>query len=315
MSQLDRLPPDQRAALSLLLRQGKSYTDVADMLRIHPDVVRERAHVALEALGPHDTAGLTAERRSEIGDYLLGQQSASQRASARRFLEGSAAGRAWARVVSGELRPLSAEPLPEVPAEGAEVEEAFEALQERTVARKQVQRSSRLGGALLLAGIGVLIAVVIIVVVNNGGGSNPKDSGVVSSSTPSTATSGATGATGATGAHVFAQINLVPTSRASHALAVANIISQGQQRAFAMQAQGLAPTHGFAYVAWLYNSQTDALPLGFAPAVKADGRLQAIGALPGNASRYKVLVITRETTARPTQPGPIVLAGQLGLTG
>jgi hypothetical protein len=130
--------------------------------------------------------------------------------------------------------------------------------------------------------------------------------------TPASAT-GTTAASGSAGPHIEAQINLVPTNRASKALAVANVIRQGQQRAFSLQAQGLAPTRGFAYAAWLYNSQTDALSLGFAPAVKADGRVQVIGALPSNASRYRALVLTRETTARPAQPGPIVLAGQLAV--
>jgi len=46
MSQLDNLPPDQRAVLSLLLRQGKSYADVAGLLHIDDGVVRERAQAA-----------------------------------------------------------------------------------------------------------------------------------------------------------------------------------------------------------------------------------------------------------------------------
>src|SRR3954449_616753 len=152
MTPIDDLAPDQRAVLQLLLKQGKAYTELAALLRISPDAVRDRAVTALEAMGPRDGAPLAAELRGEIADYLLGQQSASERAATREFLEGSAAGRAWARVVAGELRPLAGDALPEIPAEGAEVEEAFGALQAREARRTEVQRSSKLGGAIILVG-------------------------------------------------------------------------------------------------------------------------------------------------------------------
>ncbi|MDQ3739423.1 MAG: sigma-70 region 4 domain-containing protein, partial [Actinomycetota bacterium] len=142
MARIDDLRPDQRAALQLLLQQGRSYDDIASLLRIEVDAVRERAHAALDALGPEDVPGLSLELQDEIADYLLGQQSASQRAGTRDFLETSPAGRAWARAVAGELRPLSAD-LPEIPAEAAEVDEAFDALEARTQHRERVERSSR----------------------------------------------------------------------------------------------------------------------------------------------------------------------------
>ena len=34
MTELDRLPPDQRAVLSLVLDRGKSYAEVAELLGI-----------------------------------------------------------------------------------------------------------------------------------------------------------------------------------------------------------------------------------------------------------------------------------------
>jgi Anti-sigma-K factor rskA/Sigma-70, region 4 len=54
-TELDRLPPDQRAVLSLVLERGKSYGEVADMLAIPESAVRDRAHAALDALAndPH----------------------------------------------------------------------------------------------------------------------------------------------------------------------------------------------------------------------------------------------------------------------
>jgi hypothetical protein len=50
MSRLDHLPPDQRAVLLLLVRQGKSHAEIADMLGIPQRTVRDRAQTALDAL-------------------------------------------------------------------------------------------------------------------------------------------------------------------------------------------------------------------------------------------------------------------------
>src|SRR5206468_3279744 len=102
-------------------------------------------------LGPRDGAQLAPQRRAEVADYLLAQQSASERAATREFLEGSAAGRAWARVVAGELRPLAGDALPAVPAEGAEVEEAFDAPQGSGSKALGVLYILRQDGARLLA--------------------------------------------------------------------------------------------------------------------------------------------------------------------
>ena len=308
MTQIDALPPDQRAVLSLLLRQDKSYEEVARLLRMEPDAVRARAIAAVDELGPSEL-DLDDDRRGEIADYLLRQQPASERAATRRYLKESAAGRAWARPVASELRLMAGGRLPDVPAEDTEVEEAFEALSQRSAAREEQRRTSRRGGFILLAAVAAIVAAAIILIVNSGGSSN-KDNATVSS--PTTASTAATGATGAS-PHIDAQINLSPVSPGSKALAVATVISQGNQRAFALQAQGLEPTSGFAYAVWLYNTPNDALALGFAPAVKADGRMQAVGALPANAAHYQQMILTRETTARPTKPGTIVLTGTLSL--
>src|SRR3954468_21130679 len=171
MSGIDDLAPDQRAVLQLLLKQGKAYVELAALLRIEPDAVRERAVSALDGLGPREGVQLAPERRGEIADYLLGQQSASERQSTREFLEGSAAGRAWARVVAGELRPLAGDALPDIPAEGAEVDEAFGALQARETRRAEVQRSSKLGGVVVLVG-GLIVAAALILVIRGGGDDN-----------------------------------------------------------------------------------------------------------------------------------------------
>ncbi|HEY3021636.1 MAG TPA: hypothetical protein VGJ32_15670, partial [Solirubrobacteraceae bacterium] len=236
MSRIDDLAPDQRAVLQLLLKQGKAYVELATLLRIAPDAVRDRAVAALDELGPRDGAPLAPERKAEVADYLLSQQSASERAATREFLEGSAAGRAWARTVAGELRPLAGEALPEVPAERAEVEEAFGALDARQARRAEVQRSSRLGGVIILVGA-VIVAVALILIIRNTG--NNDDNG---GSTQATTTTPRT-QTQPSQPQIDRQINLKPPQgSASKALGVLYILRQDGARLLAVQAQGLPPT-------------------------------------------------------------------------
>src|SRR3954447_18800594 len=104
MSRFDGPPADQKAVLQLVLRQGRTYEEIATLLKISPAAVRDRALTALDATGPGTVPGLEEERQDEIGDYLLGQQSASARAATREHLEGSQPGREWARAVATELR-------------------------------------------------------------------------------------------------------------------------------------------------------------------------------------------------------------------
>ncbi|MEA2381548.1 MAG: hypothetical protein QOH72_1519 [Solirubrobacteraceae bacterium] len=115
MSGIKELSVDQMAVLALVLRQGRPFRELAGMLDMDEGEMRRRAHEALDALGPDDDAGLAADRRAEVSDYLLGQQSDEQRAATYRFLEGSAPGRAWVRVVSDQLGELASDGLPAIP--------------------------------------------------------------------------------------------------------------------------------------------------------------------------------------------------------
>lgn len=302
MARVDQLPADQKAVLQLLLKQGKTYDELATMLRLDGTGVRDRALDALDALGPDDTAGLASERQDEVSDYLLGQQSASQRAATRSFLEGSAAGRAWARVVAGELRALAGDALPDIPAEGAEVDEAFDALSARKAAREDRDKSSRLGGFLVLGGLGIALAVGLVLLLGGGDDDDSPDR-------PATTAAQTTGTTPT----VDAQINLTAAVQGSKALGVAQVLSQGGQRALAVTGQDLQPSA--RYVVWLYNSPSNAQFLGFAPPVGDDGRLSGLAPLPEDASKFKQLVVTKEKIDRPTKPGTIVLRGELTLTG
>jgi hypothetical protein len=305
MARLDQLPPDQRAVLQLLLKQGKSYGEIASVLRIERSAVKARAHDALNALGPEETE-LSEDRRDEIGDHLLGQQDDGQRAATRSFLEGSPAGRAWARVVSSELRELAPDGLPEIPGEGAELDEAHDTLEARKAARAEHERSSKLGGVLLIVGLGIAIAVVLILLLSGGNDNKNKGTGPVGGTTSTQP------ASTSTTPQVEAQINLFPPGGGKKPLGVANVVIQQGQRGIALVGQDVPPTRNkFAYAMWLENSPSDAKRLGFFPAVTKNGRMQGFVVAPSNFANYSKLIVTRETQRNPTVPGPIVLSGNL----
>jgi hypothetical protein len=314
MTPIDDLAPDQRAVLQLLIKQGKEYTELAALLRISPAAVRDRAVSALDALGPRDGAPLAAERRAEVADYLLGQQSASERQATREFLEGSAAGRAWTRTVAGELRPLGGDALPDIPAEREEVEEAFDALDARKARRAEVQRSSKVGGAVLLVGL-VIVAAALILIIRGGGDSqnNNRASSPPATTTPQTQTQ----TQPAGQPQIVKQINLQPPNGSgSKATGVLFILRQNNQLAFAVRAQGVAPTtRSRFYAVWLAGGGQQPRPLGFAPAVaskgKQRGRLEFANAFPTGSEKYKEFLITIESTGSPKQPGPVILSGPL----
>src|SRR4051794_41339227 len=96
---LDALAPDQRAVVQLVLQQERSYEELAGLLGISPDAVRERAHRGLDRLAPGDE--VDPDDRGRIADYLLGQQSVSRREATRSLLSSSDDAREWARAVAG----------------------------------------------------------------------------------------------------------------------------------------------------------------------------------------------------------------------
>ncbi|MEO6497254.1 MAG: hypothetical protein ABIO51_07200 [Solirubrobacteraceae bacterium] len=313
MPRIDDLPADRRAVLQLLLKQGKSYDDLASLLRIEPDTVRERARDALDRLGVGGggIVDLDMVEQDEIADYLLGQQSASERASTRDLLETSAPGRTWARVVSGELRPLAGDGLPEIPSERAEVDEAFGALEARKAARQRQAKSSRLGGVLLLAAVGVAVAFLIVFVISG----NDDEGDNAATGTTSTQT---TGTTGNASRQVLGQVNLNPVEGSGEkGIGAVTLVAQGDQTAMVFQGQDIpANGRGDVYALWVITSE-NAARLGFTPRVGKKGRLRFSGPIPDgiDLSQFEAMVLTRETTENPKTPGKVIIAGSLPRPG
>jgi hypothetical protein len=335
MADLEALTPDQRAVLDLVLRRGRSYDDIAQLLAIDRAAVRARALAAFDAIGPE--TGISPESRALVTDYLLGQLPERVAEQTRERLAESPYDRAWARVVASQLEPLAAQPLPEIPdgsrarsvsARSSQAEAAAPETRTRTSdagpreprrrPRLSDRPSSRRGGAIML-GVGVLVVVAVVVVLLTviGGGSSKKQPTTAASNPSTTAhtpTAGSTTGTGATStksqAKIVAQVNLNPPSGTGSSKGIGLVVKDGSAYGLIIEAQDVAPNNHNAYAVWLYNSSADTLRLGFVnPAVGKTGKLQVGTGLPTNAGHYKELLLTLETQSNPKTPGQIVLEG------
>jgi hypothetical protein len=327
MSRIDTLPADQGAVLQLVLRRGTPYSDLSNLLGLDEAEVRRRAHGALDALGPDEAPGLDPQRRAQVADYLLGQQDADRRAATYELLEGSAGARAWARVVGDELRPVAGDKLPKIPGEGrddgaatdgtagaaaaAPAPAASTARAEPPAAEPPAAapppaapppgpRSSRLGGALLLGGVAVVVIGVVLVFVLRGGDEGAP-SGTPAASTTATQPQ----------AQVEAQINLVPPRNRKNLKALGVVLvqrAQGQDQIIAA-VQGLPKPKSGGYGIWLYSGPGKAQWLGFFASQDSQGRLLARGRLKAAIGDYREVLVTREAKGNPPRPGSIYLRG------
>jgi hypothetical protein len=326
MSRLDALPADQKSVLQLLLRQGKGYDDLSGLLRLDAEEVRSRAYDALDTLGP-GAGGLSAERRHEIADWLLGQQDPDEAAATRALVEGSTAGRVWAHGVARELEPLAGDRLPELPAEAAATETPAEAAATETPAEADEAdddaehaatpfapapaagpRVSRRGGALLIGGALAAIAIAVVLVIVLSGGDDKK--------TDSTATKAANTTSTQAQPKVRAQVNLTPPKGApvKKAVAIVQFVDLNGQEAINAATQGLPNSKKVVYGLWFYNGKSQAKLIGGFDQTDNKGHLVLQGQLPKGVdiASYKDLVITREKpSTNPTSPGTIYLRGSI----
>jgi hypothetical protein len=316
---MDELPPDQRAALSLLLLQHKTYAEVAALLGIPERAVHDRAQAAIVVLAPGRARELTPASRQEIGDYLMGQQpGVAERLRTRALLNSSEPARAWAADVAAQLAPMAGSSMPDIPT--GPVGPAAPGPQRvgdlsssppssggagaPSASSASSQRSSRVGGAILLA---VLVAAIVVaVVLLTGGSSAKKTNATTPGQTASTVTK--------TGPTIDDQIALKPAKPGVKSVGAAYVLSEGAKRAFFIDAQNLPLPRGFYYAIWLYNSPTSFVPVTKSSAVNSKHRLEGISPLPANAAEFHEVLLTRETSPRPTRPGRVVLRGPLSLT-
>jgi hypothetical protein len=291
MSRLDDLPPDQRAVLQLLVRQGKSHAEIAEMLGIPADAVRDRARAALDALAQEPNGEPRGAARAPAGD-----------------------GGRQARASRGVGAPTPTPPPRPTRARAA---------QTRDTGLSGSLPSSKRGGALLLAAL-VVIVVVAVVLITSGGGSNKASStqsastSATTTTTPSTSKGSTTSSTSTASGKkptLDKQIALTSPEPNSKTVGLAEVLSEGSKRAFYIAAEHLPPSKGFFYAVWLYNSPTSAAALGKIPPVSSNGQAQGGALLPANAGEYHEMLLTRETNEHATKPGPVVLSGAFSLGG
>lgn len=314
--------------LQLLVARGRGYDEIAELLHLPEIVVRRRSHDALTELagGTHD---LTDPHRALLCDYLVGELPASRRAEARTLLADDAAARRFARGAAARLSSLPGAQLPELPPEDEEVAEALDALDARRDRKEELQRSSRTGAWLLVAGIAVAVIAAVITLSILAGGDDESPT----ANRPTDTSSDTPGTT----ARTLLLGRLAPPSGGSGRGTVALRVNDKGSVDIAAQITGLPKRErlaggGFtAWAFWLDGPDSKPLALGFyndtgGESSTTPGTLSVAQTLNGNGvpglteadlDRYTDLIVTMETlksaTDVPTTPGRILLSGELGV--
>jgi hypothetical protein len=302
MTPLDTLAPDQRAVLELVLRQGRSYGELSELLAIPEHDVRARAEAGLRALAGRPAAGVDTGR---IADWLLGQQPEAEAERTRAAVGGSDEAREWAAVAAERLRELGGGAVPDVAAPAAPRDEP------RPPA-EAVPRASKLGGAVLIAVLALVVGGFLVWFLNRGDDETsaaPPEAAATPTATPT-----------ATGNDIV----LRGTGDSNAAGLMRLIRSADGTVQFALAAQNVpANKKGEVYAVWFTRQGGKPRRLGFAQGqVGEQGVLTTGGPKRGDEAEfprwfatYDKVLITRETDARGTRPGPAVLEGTLPAGG
>jgi len=286
MATFDQLSPEQRAIVELVLRQGKTYDELAEMLGMPEARVRELARDALVELAPVSVRGVEEDWRGQLADYVLGQQSGPEATATKGHLRRSEAARSWARSLLDSLDQFYENgSLPAIP-EG-ERGRAKRAAAERGPAADR-EPSARGGLSVpsdpvmrrrLLAGAGVVVLLLLVVLVwpvgllTGGDDNNTPSAQPASSSTGSGTGNQQAAANGQTAG-------------------IAIVVQRNGKKQLLVQAANLPPTgQNQGYYVWLYNSPNDARSLG-GQVTDKKGNYQALGAFPADYSKYKYIDIS-----------------------
>ncbi len=173
-------------------------------------------------------------------------------------------------------------------------------------------RSSKLGGAILIGILVVAIAALIVFIVGSGGDDEPSASTPPQSNATATPTPTAAGAgndivlQGTSGSQAAGIMRLIPgnNGKVQFALAAQNVPANKNREVYAV---------------WFTRQGAKPIRLGFAQAqVGKDGVLTTAGPQKGDETKfprwfatYSKVLVTRETSAKATKPGPAVLEGTL----
>ncbi len=328
MATFDQLPAEQRAILELVVGRGQTYDELSGMLGMPAPRVRELAREALGELAPATAARVDPDWRGQIADYVLGQQSGPESTATKSHFKRSEPARAWAYSLldslghlypngsmpeipeaSGEPAAAAAPPPPSSPAPAAPAPRRPETGGRRAAARggalspaaqAVVRRRRIIGGVLAAAVLAVVLLAVFGVFSGGGGGKNIGGASTV-----------ANGTTGGTPTK-FLREGVLKAVGSEKGTGIAVVLQQGNQVQLVVQATNLQPTtRTTAYEVWLYNSGSDASPLG-AQFTDQQGNLQGRGSVPSNWQNFKYVVLSREKVGtNPKSPSGIVLRATL----
>jgi hypothetical protein len=292
MATFDQLSPDKRAIVELVLQQGKTYPELADMLAMPESRVRELARDALVELAPVSVRGVEDDWRGQLADYVLGQQSGPEATATKGHLRRSEAARSWARSLLDSLEQLyangSVPAIPEGERGRAAKRAAAPAAHGAEPSSPGLKRSSfgagffgALGamGGVIAAGVAVLLLLAVLVwPIGLLTGDDDEPSSGASADNQPAAQTGNQNQQAATGAPA----------------GIAIVVDQGGKTQLLVQAARLAPSgQNEGYYVWLYNSPNDARSLG-GQVTDEQGSYQAIGAFPADYAKYKYIDVTRQ---------------------
>jgi hypothetical protein len=311
MATFDQLSDEQRAIVELVLKQGKSYGELSDMLGLPETRVRELARDALVDLAPITARGVEEDWRGQLADYVLGQQAGPEATATRGHLRRSEAARSWTRSLLDALEQLY--PSGDVPAipdgeRGSRRAAAAAPAPGGGAAPRALSPESaaavRRRRLITAAGVGVLILVALLVwpvgLLTGGDDDEPSQASAGSQQAQS---NGGDGGAGAVSTQMQGQAIVARQQGATQVLVTAT---------------GLEPsTQNTAYQVYLSNSEDDRRSLG-ATVTDQQGSLQAGAQLPQNFEDYEFIDLAAVTVRGRGQnqrfeEGPTVLRGLIEL--
>ncbi|MEA2478293.1 MAG: hypothetical protein QOJ07_215 [Thermoleophilaceae bacterium] len=336
MATFDQLPADQRAIVELVLKRGRSYSQLSDMLGMDEPRVRELAREALTHLAPVTAKRVDGDWRSQIADYALGQQSGPESAATEGHLARSEAARAWLGSLIDSLDDLFGDAnRPELPAadgsrprardrRGGASTAAATLADDATAERERPARAGRresaepaptpspltggrAGGPLSPAARavvmrrriigGVLALALVAAAIVLLVSNGGSDKGKKADKGKAPATAAADTAAANNGG-IVGEIALKPVDpKDKTSVGIAQIATSGKDTQLGVRAQLPKVTGRKAYEVWLYNSRTDAVSLG-AQQPDAKGLFTGAAKLPAGFQKYKFIDVSLEPINR-----------------
>ncbi len=273
MATFDQLPAEQRAILELVVGRGQTYDELSGMLGMPASRVRELARDALSDLAPATAARVDSDWRGQIADYVLGQQTGPEATATKGHFKRSEPARAWAYSLLDSLGHLYPDgKLPEIPeADAAAPAPAPEKAKPAPEEPTRVREPAKPPAPVSLSPAAAAVV---------------RRRRIIG---------------GAVGLVVIALVVLLVTGA----------FGGGGGKKKTGSTTTAAQSTATAYEVWLYNSPSDAKPLG-AQFTDAQGNLQGRGALPKNWRHFKSVILSRERVgSNPKTPANVVVRATL----